>query len=287
MTGYYQLIRIKEGIYRITSPENVFMELIVGTEHGLLIDTGYGFGDLRSTVRKVTDKPLYIVNTHGHVDHTCGNFRFEEDIFLAQEDWDLLYRHNQASYREYSAELARHAISRETGLEINTLPEEFDPVQYAAGGCGHIRPLREGMVFDLGGKTFRAVSTPGHTKGSMSLLYEEENWLYAGDAANPFLWLFGQDAADKETYLKTLDKILQLAPKRLYGGHAPEAFTLKDVQMFRQAALEADYDRGIPFSTPIMPECKEVRVCILGNKTMADIGTPGFYAILLDQVRGS
>lgn len=284
---YYQLTRVKQDIYRITSPENVFMELLIGSDHALLIDTGYGFGDLRSAVREVTDKPLYIVNTHGHVDHTCGNFRFEENVYISEDDMDLLRRHNQASYREYSAELARHTINWETGQEFNGLPEDFDPDRYAEGGVGHICPLREGMVFDLGGKTVRAVSTPGHTRGSISFFYEEENWLYAGDAANMFLWLFGRDAADKETYIRTLDKILALAPKRIYGGHAPQPFSLDDVAMFKRAALEADYDHGIPFSTPIMPECTDIRVCILGDKTMEDIGKPGFYAILLDRSRGT
>ena len=43
----------------------------------MLIDTGYGYGNLKQVVKSITDKPLYIVNTHGHVDHTSGNAQFE------------------------------------------------------------------------------------------------------------------------------------------------------------------------------------------------------------------
>ncbi|MBQ9031612.1 MAG: MBL fold metallo-hydrolase [Parasporobacterium sp.] len=282
---YYRVTAVEEGTYRITSPENVYMELLVGTERALLIDTGYGFGPLKETVRQITDKPLQIVNTHGHVDHTCGNYQFGEAIFLADADRDLLKRHNDPSFRARSVELARHSRDLVTGEEINTLPEDFDPDPYLSGGCGNIQPLEEGMIFSLGGKTLRAIATPGHTRGSISLLYEEKNRLYAGDAANLFLWLFGEEAADKATYIRTLDKILSLAPEQIYGGHADQPFSLQDVEMFKRAALEADYEKGIPFFTPLMPDLDDIRICALDGKTLADIGKPGFYAILLDRKR--
>ena len=282
---YYKIIPVQQDIYRITSLENVFMELLVGTEKALLLDTGYGFGNVKEVVRGITDKPLYIVNTHGHCDHTGGNFWFEEEIYIADEDVDLLKRHNTPEFRAGSAAQAEHVRDWETGREVYGLPEDFDREAYLAGGIGTIRPLQEGMTFDLGGKTLRAIATPGHTHGGISLFFEEERWLYAGDAANMFLWLFDDDATDKATYLKTLDKILALAPERLYGGHAPQPFSMEDVRMFQRAALEADYDHGIPFFTPIMPDSRDIRVCILGDKTMADIGKPGFYAILLDSSR--
>ena len=60
----------------------------------------------------------------------------------------------------------------------------------------------------FGGYTFEVIATPGHTKGSLSLLLKEKNWLYVGDAANGFLWLFMPDATDRNTYVSTLDKII-------------------------------------------------------------------------------
>ena len=301
MSDFYKAIPLGNDIYRFTSVENVFFELLCGEEKAMVIDTGYGFDNVREAVRKLTDKPLVVVNTHGHVDHTCGNFWFEEEeIYISGEDMDLMRRHNTETMRRQSVELAKHAMDWTTGKEVYGLPEDFDPDRYIAGAARYpgiacersegpvkeqYHALTDGMVFDLGGKTIRVIATPGHTKGGMSFLYEEENWLYVGDEANVFLWLFDRDATSRSTHIATLDKILDLQPDRVYGGHGPDCYTMEDVKMFRRAAVEADYDAGIPFSTPLMPECKDIRICPLDGKTMEDLGKPGFYSILIDASR--
>lgn len=287
MSDFYRVMEIGDGVYRFSSVENVFFELLTGTEKAMLIDTGYGFGDVKGAVRKITDKPLVIVNTHGHVDHTCGNYQFtEEDIYISEADMELLRRHNTRAFRQKSIQLAQRVMDWESGQEVCGLPQPFDETGYLEGGIGnHILPLTEGMRFDLGGKHLLVIATPGHTKGSMSLLFEEQNTLYVGDAANPFLWLFDRDATDRKTLISSLDRMMDLHPETIYGGHAPQPFSMQDLAMFRKAAVEADYEHGIPFSTPIMEECKDIRVCALDGKTMADLGKPGFYSILLDASR--
>lgn len=287
MADFYITEDLNDGVYRFTSKEFVFFELLVGTQEALLIDTGYGFGDVKAVIRNITDKPLTIVNTHGHVDHTCGNYQFtQEPIYISEADMELLRFHNTRSFREKSIRLAEHVTDWSGGQEIYGLPDGFHAQSYLSGGIGdHILPLKDGMVFDLGGKHLRAIATPGHTKGSFSLLYEEKNWLYVGDAANPFLWLFDQYATDRGTLIRTLDKMIELDPERIYGSHAPQPFSRYDLTMFRKAAAEADYEHGIPFFTPLMEECRDIRVCILDGKTMADIGKPGFYSILIDASR--
>lgn len=278
---FYRAIPLDENIYRITSTENVFCELLVGADAAMLIDTGYGFGNLREFVRGITEKPLVIVNTHGHVDHTAGNYRFEEDICLSEADMDLCRRHNTEEMRKQSVEQAEHTVDWTTGKEIYGLPEEFERSTYVKGGCGNLKPLAEGTAFSLGNMTVEAIAVPGHTKGSMAFYCREKNWLYVGDAANAFLWLFDGDATDRATYIGTLDKILALNPEKIWGGHAPSFMTAEDIRRFRKTAAEADYEKGVPFQSPLVPDAKDVRVCVADGYTMSDMGKPGFASIVL------
>ena len=81
---YYQ-VEEQDGYYRIGSPENVFCYLFVGSKQAALIDTGYGFGNLEQTVRSVTDKPVVIINTHGHCDHTGGNAQLKKCVISVKK----------------------------------------------------------------------------------------------------------------------------------------------------------------------------------------------------------
>ena len=93
----YRLREVQEGVYRIGN-SSVFMELLVGQHHALLFDTGYGFDDLHGLIRRITDLPLYVVNSHGHVDHACGNWQFDE-VFIHPEDVRLCMEHNGPEMR--------------------------------------------------------------------------------------------------------------------------------------------------------------------------------------------
>ena len=53
----YTVAQIGAGLYRIGN-SMVYMDLIVGSHHALLFDTGYGFGSLKDVVQGITDKPL-------------------------------------------------------------------------------------------------------------------------------------------------------------------------------------------------------------------------------------
>lgn len=77
--GSYTAWQAKEGTWFINfmnGTENMY--LLEGSEKALLIDTGYGAGNLRAFVEKLTDKPIIVVNTHYHPDHAAGNGEFEE-----------------------------------------------------------------------------------------------------------------------------------------------------------------------------------------------------------------
>ena len=77
--GNYTAWEAKEGTWFINfmnGSENMY--LLEGKEKALLLDTGYGAGNLRAFVEKLTDKPVIVANTHYHPDHAAGNGEFEE-----------------------------------------------------------------------------------------------------------------------------------------------------------------------------------------------------------------
>lgn len=151
------------------------MYLVVGTERALLIDTGSGYCDLKNIVARLTDKPYDVVLTHGHVDHAGGCDIFEE-IYIHPDDVEMAKNISYESRIGYGESL-RGAMGEpvwDYGTEKVRRWEAFP-------AC---RELRDGMVFELGGRRLTVYHTPGHTKGSCCLIDDKSRILFSGDAAN-------------------------------------------------------------------------------------------------------
>ncbi|MGF0033865.1 MBL fold metallo-hydrolase [Bariatricus sp. SGI.154] len=278
---YYQVEKMN-GYYRIGSPESVYCYLIVGTEKAMLIDTGYCYGNLRETVRQVTEKPLIIINTHGHCDHAGGNAQFNEYCYIHEKDVELCKEHTGRKMRMDNVKRARHSIHYETGEEYNALPEGFDMEKYCQMDTGKLLSTKEGDVFELGGASISVYETPGHTKGSISLLYQEKNIMFVGDATGTFVWLFSYEATDLKEYIRTVKKMYGLNAEEYIGGHNPVPMHKDDLKRYIQAAQEADYSKGEPFECFFSNECKP-RVCALDGMTMADMFRPEYAAVVISE----
>ena len=71
---------VRSGIYLLDEGHEATGYLVVGEEKACVIDTMNGWNDLCAAVRRLTDKPLVLVNTHGHPDHILGNIYFDKEI---------------------------------------------------------------------------------------------------------------------------------------------------------------------------------------------------------------
>ena len=165
--------KISEHITRIHGFCTEFMYLIEGSKAAVLIDTGCGFYSLKDCIHNLTNKPLKVLITHGHVDHAMGANEFEE-IYLNHKDKSVYQLHSEKGFRLEGAK----GLCPEKGLI-----KETDMIPSAPFEKFH--NLQEGDVFELGGIHVVIYELPGHTLGSVVMLIPEERTILLGDACNP------------------------------------------------------------------------------------------------------
>ena len=64
------------GVTMITDLSGVHCFLVEGREKALLIDAMTGLRGLKDFVATLTDLPVEVAATHGHMDHVGGVFEF-------------------------------------------------------------------------------------------------------------------------------------------------------------------------------------------------------------------
>lgn len=263
----YTVTELEPGIWRIGN-SMVYMDLLVGTHHALLFDTGYGFGSLKDVVRSITDKPLYVVNSHGHVDHACGNEQFG-GAYIHQLDMELAMEHNGRDMR--MAE-----------LDTAEVPMDFDLEAHLSLGTGELKPAGEGFTFDLGGMTMEVIHLPGHTAGSIGLWCPERKLLWVGDAMNCFVWLFLPEAQSLETYIASLHKAAALPFTHMIQSHEPCPVPKRKLWDYLDLAEHLDFEQGALVPAPLGYE-GETRICTRCGIHYDDREHPGFAAIMISR----
>ncbi len=203
--------KISEHITRIYGLTEEQMYLVEGSQRAALIDTGSGAGSLRKFVETLTDKPVIVLLTHGHVDHAMGAPEFDtvymdrRDDYIYNQHCDLEVRKGYLSQSPDFAQIAE---------------EDYIPVAPADS----FLDMGEGDAFDLGGVSVEIYSCPGHTKGSSCMLIREERALLTGDACNTFTFLFDDYCTGLSTYEKNLHALKRKTAgkfDRIYLSHGP------------------------------------------------------------------
>ena len=205
---------VHPGIFLMDEAHEATGYLVVGKEKACVIDTMNGYNDLGEVVRKITDKPVIVINTHGHPDHIFGNIYFDH-AYLHPADLPLA--------RSFVEEPEFVRFCDEKHLKMPPF-----------------REVHEGDVFDLGDRHLEVSELPGHTPGGIVLLLREDRILFTGDSINHHLWMQLDGCAPLDEFVKSLDRILFLENEadRILHGHASDFDDISLMRCLRNGAEE-------------------------------------------------
>jgi glyoxylase-like metal-dependent hydrolase (beta-lactamase superfamily II) len=188
---------VEHGVWAIDDHREDIIYLICGQERCLLIDTGWGVGDLPALVASLSPLPVVVVNSHGHPDHTFGNGQFAE-VYISEGD--KLFVSDAPS-----AETRRWIVDN---VLPKPLPVDLDPDTWATSAARSVVQIRDGYVFHLGGRTLQAISVPGHSAGSLCFLERQARLLFTGDTLlSGTLWLHLDESVPLGQFHRSLQRL--------------------------------------------------------------------------------
>ena len=214
MENELYLKQLKPYLYLMDEGHQATGYIVVGDEKVCVIDTMNGYNDLKKVVQSITDKPIIVVNTHGHPDHIFGNIYFEE-AYMNPDDLELA----------------------ESFYNVPEFKEACDKYGFS---MPPFKPIKGGDVIDLGGKHLEVYNLSGHTKGGILLLLKEDRILFTGDAINHHLWMMLDGCPKMEELVKALDNVMFLEEKAdfILHGHAQDFDDISLMRCLRQGAAE-------------------------------------------------
>lgn len=132
------------------------------TKEAVIIDgaanSDYEMRDLKRYVDDNGLKIKYIINTHGHLDHICGNNRLKAEynvpVLANFKDNDLVQN------------VMREADMFGFRMNAQSLPD---------------KNIVDGDEIRFGNYVLKVLEVPGHSQGSVALYSEAENFVICGD----------------------------------------------------------------------------------------------------------
>ena len=179
---------------------NSFLVINEVTKECFIIDPGDEIDPIYLRIEKEGLKPVAIVCTHGHIDHMEG-------VRTAKSKYGCPFYLNELDWHEVQNVSAEEAL--EWGVPEQGVPNPDENL-----------PLDE--TIELAGIKIKVLHTPGHTKGSVSLLID--NVVFTGDSLMS-LCIGRTDipGSDHEELLDSIrEKLFTLPDKtHVFPGHGP------------------------------------------------------------------
>lgn len=160
---------------------NESLYLVEGNTRAVLIDAGTKIADLDNIIASITEKPVMLVVTHAHPDHTGSAINYYPELYISPGD----------------------AAS-----------------QFIADYTGKINELKDGETIELGGRALEVLFTPGHTAGSTTFIDKKAGYGFSGDSfGSGNLLLFGTFSTFQATCRKTRAMMEKYGVEFFYPGH--------------------------------------------------------------------
>ena len=195
---WFAVQRLEDGVYLIGEPMHVNSYLILGSQRGVLFDTGMGIENIRTRVEAITDLPILVVNSHYHFDHVGGNHLFD-DVAI-HEAGDAPLRQGPPPqwfprYIEFATELmAKYLEFREIDadwfqvlgrdMQMRALPQDLAHRGWRTLPTVPTRLLHDGDTLDLGDRVLTVLHTPGHSADCICLFDPSRRLLFTGDTVD-------------------------------------------------------------------------------------------------------
>jgi len=203
---WFQVYQVAPGVKAIYEPyqwQETISYLIEGKSKALLFDTGNGIGDIHGLVKRLTDKPISVLNSHSHFDHVGGNHAFKR-----------VYGMNTAYTKERQQGISNEEISEEVSPAAlcRPLPHGVSEATHIGRPYKISKRIEDGYTFELGDRSLEVIHVPGHTPDAIALIDHDHGLLWTGDTfyAGP-IWLYAPET-DLVAYRQSIDRLLRELP---------------------------------------------------------------------------